>query len=199
MCTKIHLRLLFAFLALVSIATAVACGSDDEGPPPLVQNVYLVGQVYDGAEGTRLTSYSITVKYRDVVLDGTIGADGRFLVPSLPVFQDYTVEIKAGGFRVFRSHNAGFNIPNPNNTTSPTQSSTQTFYYDAYLFPTALTAPALSITVRKDTSMGEVASGKARLRPISASALSDTANETPRAWAASSGPMTKISKPSPST
>jgi hypothetical protein len=121
----------------------------------------------------------MTVTYRDQTLPAEVAADGRFIVRRLPVFQDYTVEIKADGFRAFRSHNSGFNIPNPNNQASPPMSSSQTFYYDAYLFPTSLATEAIELTFRKGSTTGELATGKARIRPSTPPSLADDSTDTP--------------------
>src|SRR5262249_37804543 len=77
------------------------------------------------------------------------------------------------------SHNPMFNIPNPNAQERPSDSSTQTFYFDAYLFPAGLKAPAVQLSVHKDSAMGEPAAGKVRIRPTSESLLDDTSAETP--------------------
>jgi hypothetical protein len=167
-------KLIFTrFLAPVILcAAATGCGP--------VNDVFLVGQVYDGALGTRIPDYTMAVVYRDKTIDAEVAKPGgRFLVEHLPVFQDYTVEITAKGFRGFRSHNPMFNLPNPNAQDRPDDSSAQTFYFDAYLFPAGLKAPPVTLTVHKDTSMGELASGKVRIRPTSESLLADTTAETP--------------------
>jgi hypothetical protein len=178
-------------LALISVAAA-GCGSDDDDKkaaapgsatptPPPTHLVSLDGQVYDGLTGARLTAYAISLDYAAEKKDGTVAGDtGKFLIADLPVYQDYTITIIADGYRPFRSHNAMFNIPNPDNNESPSFSSRQTYYYDAYLFPVSIHAPAVSFTVRKATSAGElVGAGKARLRPTSASVVADTTAETP--------------------
>jgi hypothetical protein len=155
---------------------ALALLSSGCGPS---HNVFLVGQVYDGATGARLTGYSLTIYYRDQKIDAQVSDTGRFVVKDLPVFQDYTVEISAPGYRAFRSHNAGFNVPNPGTLKAGEVSSTQTFYFDAYMFPSNLVAPAVTLNVRKGTSTGMPASGKVRIRPTSLSSLADMAPELP--------------------
>ncbi len=156
--------------ALLSVGQLSCIGASD---------VYLVGQVYDGATGERLTSYQMTVYYRDQKIVAQVQSDnGRFVVPRLPVFQDYTVEITASGYRPFRSHNPMFNVPNPGSSLESAQGS-QTFYFDAYLFPSALASPALTLTVRKGTSTGDPAAGKVRIRPASLSNIADTTSELP--------------------
>src|SRR5262245_15274040 len=156
---------------VILCAAATGCGP--------VNDVFLVGQVYDGATGKRLAAYTMSVVYRDKTIDAEVSSTGRFIVEKLPVFQDYTVQIDAGGFRTFRSHNPMFNIPNPNAQDRPEDSSSQTFYFDAYLFPAGLKAPSVTLTVHKDSSMGELANGKVRIRPTSESVLDDTSSETP--------------------
>ncbi len=162
-------RLLRSAALLLIAAAPLSCGTQYE--------VFLVGNVYDGATGARLPSYEMTLEYRDQTSKAQVSADGRFLM-KLPVFQDYTVTITAPGYRPFRSHNAGFNIPNPESSLASAQGN-QTLYFDSYLFPTDLVTPALSLSVRKGSSTGELASGKVRIRPISLSSLADTSQELP--------------------
>ena len=148
--------------------------------------VYLVGQVYDGATGARLTGYELSVTIRDQTIDAQVDESGRFFVHTLPVYQDYTVEIRAAGYRAFRSHNNGFNIPNAQADYAGDYSTTQNFYFDAYLFPTGLAAPAVTINVRKGSGP---ASGKIRIRPTSASSLADSPVEMPAGVGSQGSPV----------
>jgi hypothetical protein len=58
----------------------------------------------------------------------------------------------------------------------------QTFYYNAYLFPSDLIVPGFAIYVRKDNLNGEkVPAGKVRIRPTLPSVLANSPDEIPAA------------------
>jgi hypothetical protein len=122
------------------------------------------------------------VKYRDIVVHTTVETDGRFVsTEALPTWQAYAVYIGAPGYRPFVSRNPGFDVPSALVMTNDvgTTSSTQTFHYDAYLFPASLKAPAVAISVEKsDATTAPMtparAAGTIRLRPQSASLLEGT-------------------------
>src|SRR5215207_4753994 len=159
----------------------LSCSGDDSKVADQ-HKVFFVGYVYDGASGARLKPEQITaisIKYRDKLVKATIEADGRYVtVDPLPTWQDYAVYIGAPGYRAFVSRNAGVDVPRALSMTDgvANTATTQTFHYDAYLFPTALKAAKLTISVEKAdaaTSMPapERAAGTLRLRPESASVL----------------------------
>lgn len=167
-------------VALGAGSVGLGCGGDDSSPAAPgapVHEVYFVGQVYDGATGTRLTGYQLNVRYRDQTLSAEVGPDGRFVVRKMPAFQDYTVEILADNYRAFRSHNSMVLPPAARGDRD--YDTAQTLYYDAYLFPSNLVSPAITMNVRKGTSTGDPAAGKMRVRPTSASSLADTPQEIP--------------------
>jgi hypothetical protein len=123
-----------------------------------------------------------------------VDESGRFTSQDpLPTWQDYMVTIAADGYRAFVSHNPGFEVPaslaNMQQGLADI-STTQTFSFDAYLFPMNATAPDMTISVATiDDMTGNPAFGKAagtiRLRPVTQSGIqvgaSDTATATPRA------------------
>jgi hypothetical protein len=174
------LSLLLAALSITS------CDEDDEGTRVADQHkVYFVGYVYDGARGVRLGKASIAsvvLRYRDQSIVTVIDADGRFVsTTALPTWQDYSVVITAEGYRPFVSRNPGVDVPASLAMTDGVASTatSQTFHYDAYLFPVALKTPKLTITVEQsDSAPGTApatpavrASGSIRLRPESSSIL----------------------------
>jgi hypothetical protein len=172
---------------LLSAAIALplaGCGSDDKTNDntsvAATHEVFFNGYAYDGALGTRLQGYTLEVQYRDQVVPGVVSADGRYLVGPIPVFQDYTVTIAAGGYRTFRSHNAGFSIPGPDTLAGTNANTSQTHFFDAYLFPATLQSADINLAIKQLTTTGApVAAGKVRLRAGSASVLADSAAETP--------------------
>jgi hypothetical protein len=187
------------FLALVGAglaAAAVGCGTN--GPTSADHNVYFEGNVYDGSGAGVLMKAqinSISIEYRDKLIRVDIDDSGRFTTKDpLPTWQDYVVTIQADGFRPFVSHNPGFEVPA--SLAGMQQglaeiSTTQTFNFDAYLFPSTLTAPAMTLTVATvDDMTGNMgalgkAAGTIRLRPTTQSTVQigavDTSTATPRA------------------
>src|SRR4029078_8060510 len=138
-------------------------------------------------KGRRLAKDAVgtmSISYRDKVLNVEVQADGRYLTKdALPTWQDYTVSIKAKGYRDFFSQHRGFDVPASftQNDMIATSGSPQTFQYDAYLFPASLVAPAVTLSVNtpsdtSSTTPAMKAAGTARLRPTSASSVESTAD-----------------------
>jgi hypothetical protein len=199
----------------VSLALAVGgmfgsgCGGAD-GPTAADHTVYFEGNVYDGATGMRLDKTvitSIAIAYRDKTLKVSIADDGRFVsLDPLPTWQDYMVTIETNNYRAFVSHNLGFEVPASlaaMNTGLASISTIQTFSFDAYLFPKALKAPAVTLPIAIFDDMNLPSLGKAagtiRLRPQTQSGLQvgvgDGAAGAPRAsrrvWANDEDLLTK--------
>jgi len=128
-------------------------GCSGETPSGDDHKVFFSGYVYDGASGARLTKGQITgvsIKYRNNVIVAELEADGRFLTKTpLPTWQDYSVYIGATGFRPFVSQNPGIDVPTSVAMTDGlvAGSTTQTFQMDARLFPVALKAPKVTLTI----------------------------------------------------
>jgi hypothetical protein len=197
--------------ALLGAGGAVSgCGAN--GPTSADHNVYFEGNAFDGAGMGILVPpalKAVSIQYRDKLIKVNIDAAGRFTSQDpLPTWQDYMVTIAADGYRDFVSHNPGFEVPA--SLAAMQQglsqiSTTQTFDFDAYLFPVDLTAPAMTILVATVDDMtgnpGALgkASGTIRLRPTTQSTLQvgavDTATATPRAsrrvWANDNDLLTK--------
>jgi hypothetical protein len=177
------LRLSVALLSIAALGPLGAGGCGTGGPTSADHTVYFEGNVYDGAVGTPLMKAmltSIAIEYRDTAIKVAIGDDGRFTSQDpLPTWQDYMVTIMADGYRPFVSHNPGFEVPA---SLAAMQSglaqitTTQTFSFDAYMFPTSLKAPAVTLSIATvDDATGVPALGKAsgtiRLRPQTQSGL----------------------------
>lgn len=161
--------------ALVAAPILGACGDDDDKGEELVgegSGYWFAGRVYDGATGARLTDYEIELQYADRVRRGEVDDDGRFLVGPLEPMHDYTVAIVADGYRSFLSHNAGLDgewYGNPVTGVYEQVEFTTSLYYDAWLFPEDLTAPATNFYVT--TANGGEAAGQIRLTPTGSSSL----------------------------
>lgn len=188
---------LYRWLVVLAVAgvTGVGCSGDEPVAPD--HTVYFVGNVYDGATGERLAKAALTeisIQYRDKTIKVTIDDAGRFVSANpLPTWQDYTVTIQAAGYRPFVSRNPGFEVPASLAGMSSGLaeiSTTQTFTFDAYLFPTAVKSPAATLAVNLlDAATGlpvlGMAAGTVRFRPTAVSAVQvgarDTAGGAPRA------------------
>jgi hypothetical protein len=163
--------------------SAIACGSDPvELPPPApaaTHQVFFVGFAYDGVTGVRLQGYKLSALVRDKVVTGSVADDGRYVVGDIGLWQDYTITITADGYRPFTSHNAHVELPaGLTNEALGETSSVQTFHFDAYLFPTALQTNAVKFSFKGETE-GEELAGQIRLRPTTASLLTDSDIDTP--------------------
>ena len=179
------MRTPLAYLLPLAVLTVPVLGCDEGTQVADQHKVYFVGYVYDGARGVRLAKAnigSVSIRYRDKTVAATVEDDGRFVTKDpLPTWQDYAVTIVAEGYRSFVSRNPGIDVPASLSMTDGLAGAgtTQTFHFDAYLFPVGLKAPKLTITVEQaDELAGGTpgmpvvrASGSIRLRPESTSVL----------------------------
>lgn len=152
-------------VAVTSASWLVGCGEQSEARV-VGDSLYFNGMVYDGARGGRVTDYEITLKYYDLSIEGSVDNDGRYQIGPLEPMHDYTVEIVAGGFRSFLSHNQLVNAGG------------QSRFYDAYLFPDDILAEDATIHVSLSNS-DEAVAGFARLQPTTPSLLYDDPSERP--------------------
>lgn len=168
---------------LVSSLLLTGCADAERlEPPPLTSGghtVEFVGYVFDGATGTRLTGYDLGLLTGGTEVTGSVAEDGRFRVGPISAWSDYSIAIQASDYRTFVSHNGRVGLP-PELAQSDDIAeiaSQQVLHYDAYVFPSGLEAPQVAFTIT--TPIGNPPSGKIRLRPTSASILSDDPFETP--------------------
>ena len=180
-------KIILATAALAALPLFTACNDDDSATEKEEpgQQVWVTGRVYDGATGARLTSYEIELQYFDRVARGSVDGNGRYVVGPLEPFHDYTVEIRANGYRSFLSHNEflegelAWNPLTGRYEEVPLQGS---FYYDAYLFPASLVAPATTFHVTTENA-GEAPAGTIRFTPVASSALiEDRAGVNNQVW-----------------
>jgi hypothetical protein len=97
----------------------------------------------------------------------------------MPAWNDYGVTISSNGYRAFSSYNAGIAPPAPGSTSLSadvyTADTTQTFNFDASLFPSTLVPASVSITVLEmGNTTPNMAAGKIRLQPTSQPPLQST-------------------------
>jgi hypothetical protein len=149
-------------IALALLIAAAGCSDH--------RHYYFVGRVYDGVTGARLTNYKIQLQWLDHENDGTVDGEGRYFIGPLDPFDDYSIEIRADGYRSFLSHNMMLADDDPKVDHS--------FYYDAYLFPTNLVSPAVTFRISLSDSMMPP-SGSIRLRPTTGSSLDSGTTNMP--------------------
>jgi hypothetical protein len=157
-------------LGLAAALALAGCGGASDDRP----HNYFRGRVYNGATGERFgtaAGYTIKVFYADVTLEGTVDDAGEFFVGPVPAYNDYTVQIDSMGMRSFLSHNA---MLAGDNTSFQHMQANQSWYFDAYLFPSGLGSPGATLRVVSQDEQAAVASGQLRLRPTTAPSL--TAN-----------------------
>jgi hypothetical protein len=148
-----------------------------------------MGAVIDGATGMPLTTYDISLAWGTNSVKGKVDAGGRYKMGPMPAWNDYGVTISSNGYRAFSSYNAGIAPPAPGSTSLSadvyTADTTQTFNFDASLFPSGLAPAALSITVLEmgNTTTPNSAAGKIRLQPTSQPPLQSAQTEIQgQAW-----------------
>jgi hypothetical protein len=159
-------------------ALALGCGGNS-GPHTGKHDIWFMGAVIDGASGLPLTTYEISLIWGTNSVKGKVDASGRYTMGPLPAWNDYGVIISSNGYRVFSSYNAGIAPPAPGSTSLSadvyTADTTQTFNFDASLFPSTLVPASVSITVLEmGNTTPNMAAGKIRLQPTSQPPLQST-------------------------
>ena len=168
-------------VALMSIGM-LGCGGNDNAPHTGKHDIFFMGAVVDGATGKPVTSYQISLVWGTNTAKGKVDVSGRYTVGPLPAWNDYGVVISADGYRAFSSFNPGIAPPTPGNNSLAadvfTADTTQTFNFDASLFPSTLMPAGMSITVLETgNSTANTAAGKIRLQPTSQPPLQSAQTE----------------------
>jgi hypothetical protein len=184
---------------LVMLAAGVAgagsgCSSNTNDPHDGTHNIYFMGAVIDGVLNTPITSadpskppFEISLVYGTTTVKGKVDASGRYTLGPLPAWNDYGILIDAsaaGQYRPFSSYNAGIAPPAPPATSQSadiyTADTTQTFDFDAYVFPASATAPDVTLTIAKSdqsTTTTGPAAGNIRIQPTSQSVIQGKTGE----------------------
>jgi len=131
---------------------------------------YFSGRIYDGVSLGRLNSYSIRLEYFDRVIPGSVDGSGRYFVGPLLPNADYSIVVEAEGYRSFLSHNE--------HISAAPELSLMSYYYDAFLYPSAVNIPGATCRVRLIDST-DLPSGVVRCAPTNSSGLMDDEAETP--------------------
>lgn len=132
---------------------------------------YFTGRIYDGVTLKRITDYSMRLEYYDRVINAQVDETGRYVVGPLLRNADYSIVFEATGYRSFLSHNQMLTKSN---------AELLSFYYDAFLYPSSVKAPAMKALFTLSDS-AELPSGTVRFAPRSGSSLFDSVEETPAA------------------
>lgn len=176
-------------VVLVLPAALLGCGGDDSNRHTGKHDIWFMGAVVDGASGMPIAAYDLTLVSGTTTIKGKVDATThRFTVGPLQAWNDYGIIIDSADYRHFSSFNAAIAPPTlgGNSTTADIYSSdtTQTFNFNAALFPTAIKPPDITITVIETGGMPRPAAGKVRLQPTSQPALFNQPSEvTGQAWA----------------
>ncbi len=161
-------------------AMALGCGGSDS-PHTGKHDIWFMGAVIDGASGMPLANYQISLVWGTNTVKGKVDATGRYTMGPMPAWNDYGVLITGDGYRAFSSYNAGIAPPAPGSTSLSadvyTADTTQTFNFDASLFPSMLAPPDLSIAVLESGPNAKPAAGKIRLQPTSQSTIQSQPSE----------------------
>jgi hypothetical protein len=184
---KAYGRQVFAAVALLALGgLAVGCGEEEKRGS---HQIWFMGSIYDGATGAIITEYQISLKFGTTTLTGTVDSStGRYTLGPLSAWNDYAVTISRPYYRAFVSYNSGIAPPAPPAASQQSDvysaNTTQTFNFDAYLFPESLVASDLTVNVLKADTQAAPAEGSIRLRPTSLPSIQDqTAGVTGQVWA----------------
>ena len=165
---------------LAMSAMALGCGGSDS-PHTGKHDIWFMGAVIDGASGMPLIDYQISTVWGPNNVKGKVDAGGRYKMGPMPAWNDYGVTISSSGYRAFSSYNPGIAPPAPGSTSLSadvyTADTSQTFNFDASLFPSSLTPPDLSIAVIETGMKPMTAAGKIRLQPTSQPAIQSAPTE----------------------
>lgn len=160
-------------IQLFALVATLFTGCKDDGSAD--GQYWFSGYVFDGATGALLIDYDLRLRWLNTTVTATVDETGRYVVGPLSQSQDYSVEIEAEGYRYFRSDNPML-IDLPEDFADGKAG----FIYQAYLFPEALLAPDVTVSVLPDDTLTLPNTGTVRLRPVTPhSLLADETDEIP--------------------
>ena len=177
--TSVGRRWLVSLLAMGALV--LGCGGDDNSRHTGKHDIWFMGAVVDGATGTPINMYTLSLVSGTNTIQGKVDTStGRFTVGPLQAWNDYGILISADGYRKFSSYNAGIAPPTVGANNSLTADiysadTTQTFNFDAALFPTGIVTP--NITVSVVGAMMAPLAGDIRLQPTSQPSLLNQTTE----------------------
>ena len=179
-----HRRQVLAAATFLAVA-GFGCGAEEEKNGNHL--IWFMGSVYDGATGAVLNEYDISLTYGPTTIKGKVDGNGRYTLGPLPAWNDYAVTISKGYYRGFTSYNAGIAPPTPPPASQAsdvyTANTSQTFNFDAYVFPDGLPVSPLVVNVLKSDATAAQPEGSIRLRPTTQSLIQDqAAGVTGQVW-----------------
>jgi len=180
-------RQVLAAVGLLAVIGFAAGCSEEEAKGS--HQIWFMGSIYNGASGEVVYEYEISLVYGTTTIKGKVDTyTGRYTLGPLPAWNDYGIAIFANGFRGFTSYNSMIAPPTPPPASQQsdvyTANTTQTFNFDAYVFPTDLASSALTVNITKADTTAALAEGKVRLRPTTLPVIQDqTAGVTGQLWA----------------
>lgn len=185
---KVNGRQFLAAVTLLAVGGVTAGCSGDEQEKKGDHQIWFMGSIYDGATAMTLTDYEISLVYGPTTIKGKVDPiTGRYTLGPLQAWNDYAVIISRPYYRAFVSYNSGIAPPtrpapsggSNSQTTTVTAddiysaNTTQTFDFDAYLFPAALQPAPMTISIVKTDSTTTPPDGSIRLRPAGLSNIQD--------------------------
>jgi hypothetical protein len=177
---KVYGRQILAAVAMLAVG-GFASGCKDDDPTGANHQIWFMGSIYDGATGAVLLDYDISLVYGSTTVKGKVDrGTGRYTLGPLPAWNDYGVVISQGGYRAFTSYNSMIAPPTPPPASQQsdvyTARTSQTFDFDAYLFPDSLVSSALTVNITKADPAAAAAAGSIRLRPSTLPVIQDQAS-----------------------
>ena len=134
-----HGRKVLATVTLLAIVGSRCSGRREEKKGN--HQIWFMGSIYDGATGMIVNGYEISLTYGTTTIRGKVDGNGRYTVGPLPAWNDYAITISAPYYRPFVSYNAGIAPPTPPPASQASDvynsNTSQTFNFDAYVFPAA--------------------------------------------------------------
>ena len=144
---KAHGRQVLATATLLAIV-GLGCSGPEEKKGD--HQIWFMGSIYDGATGMVVNGYEIALTYGPTTIRGKVDANGRYTVGPLPAWNDYAIQISAPYYRPFVSYNSGIAPPTPPPASQASDvynsRSSQTFNFDAYVFPDGVPVTPLTVT-----------------------------------------------------
>jgi hypothetical protein len=182
---KAHGRQVLATATLLAIV-GFGCSGPEERKGD--HQIWFMGSIYDGATGMVVNGYEIALTYGPTTIRGKVDANGRYTVGPLPAWNDYAIQISAPYYRPFVSYNSGIAPPTPPPASQASDvynsRSSQTFNFDAYVFPDGVPVTPLTVNILKSDTAAAPAEGSIRLRPTTQSVIQDqAAGVTGQVWA----------------
>ncbi len=172
-----HFKNLSAGLLATIALMGCNLGVEREEDAAPTQGYYFEGYIYDGVTNERLSDYEISASQRGETISGSVSGDGHFMFGPIQPDHDYVVTIEAEDYREFFAAQSQMgSLPNSDDNQA-------TFYYEAFLFPTSIVSPEVTLDFYTPDGAGSRPDGTLRLTPTGGGVLSgvhlDASTTTP--------------------